>query len=108
MDPGTLFSDIGHLKEIGIEASRAAGIPIGGLMHSWGARRYYDPVNTQIFNIGLNPVLTGVRTHILIVSGNGHMGKGSSKGCDLLNIDRGCNVDSAMADINADFHALTT
>jgi hypothetical protein len=35
------------------------------------------------------------------------MGKGSSKGRDLLNIDRGWNVDSAMADINADLHQFT-
>jgi hypothetical protein len=104
MDPTALFPDIGHLKEVRVEAHGAAGIPISGLMHSWRTGRYHDPVNAQILNIVLDPVLTGIRTHILIVSGNGHMGKSPGKNRDLLNIDRGRNIDSAMTDINADLH----
>jgi hypothetical protein len=107
MDPTALFPDIGHLKEVRVEAYGAAGIPISGLMHSWRTGRYHHPVDTEIFNIGLNQVLTGIGTHILIVSGNGHMGKSPGKNRDLLNIDRGRNIDSAMTDINADLHQFT-
>src|SRR4030042_1374327 len=106
MDPTALFPDICHLKEGRVEAYGAAGIPISGLMHSWRTGRYHNPVKALVFNITLNQVLTGIRAHILIVPGNDHMGKGPGKGRDLLNIDRGRNIDSAMTDINADLHNL--
>jgi hypothetical protein len=35
------------------------------------------------------------------------MGKSPGKNRDLLNIDRGRNIDSAMTDINADLHQFT-
>jgi hypothetical protein len=104
MDPTALFPDIGHLKKVRVETCGATGIPIGRLMHSRGTGCNHDPVNAQIFNIVLDPVLTGIRTHILIVPGNGHMGKGPGKGCDLLNINRCGNVDSTMTDIDTNFH----
>jgi hypothetical protein len=73
-------------------------------VHSWGASSYYNAVETQIFNVIFNQILTRVGTHILIMASDRDMGQGLGECLHLLNIDGGSNVHSAMADVNADLH----
>jgi hypothetical protein len=104
MNPGTLFSDVGHFEKVGIESRRVDGLTIGRFVHSRRAGRYDHPVNAIVSDIVLNQVLAGVGTHVLIIPGDGNMGKGFGECRYLLDIDRCRNINSTMTDKNANFH----
>jgi hypothetical protein len=107
VNPGTLFTDVGHFKKVGIESCRLNGLTVSRFVHSGGASRYHHPINAIVSDIVLNQILTRIRTHILIISGNRDMRKRLSKCLYLLDIYRSRNVDSTMTDINADFHGFS-
>jgi hypothetical protein len=104
MNPGTLFPDVGHFKKVRIESCRVNGLPVGRFVHPGRASSDDYPVNAAVSDIVLNQVLAGVGTHVLIISGDGDMGKGFGKCRHLFDVNRCRNIDSAMTDKNADFH----
>jgi len=106
MDPGTLFTDIGHFKKVGIKARRPNGISISIFMHPRGTGSHYDPIDAKTFNVIFNEILTGVRTHILIIPGHGDMGKGLGERRQLFNVDRCRNINSTMTDVYTNLHNL--
>jgi hypothetical protein len=54
MNPGTLFTDIRDIEEIGIESFRGDGISKSHLMHSRGAGRDYHPIDGELADILFN------------------------------------------------------
>src|SRR4030043_857480 len=104
VDPGTLFTNVGHLKKVRIEAGGSNSISIGIFVHSWRTGSNYDPIDTKISDVIFNEILTRIGTHILIISGNGDMGKGLGEYRYLLNIPGRCNIDPTMTDIYTDLH----
>jgi hypothetical protein len=76
-------------------------------VHPWRASRHYYPIKAHILDVVFYQILAGIRTHILIISGDFDMGEGLSKCPYLLDIYRRCNVDPTMTDINADLHLFS-
>jgi hypothetical protein len=104
VNPGTLFTDVGHFKKVGIESCRLDSLTVSGFVHPGRASRYHHPINAIVSDIVLNQILARIRAHILIISGDFDMGEGLSKCPDLFDIYCRRNVDSTMTDINADLH----
>jgi len=107
VNPGTLFTDIGHFKIVRVEPCGLNGLTVSRFVHSRRARGYHHPINAIVSDIVLNQILTRIRTHILIIPSDLDMGEGLSKFPHLLDIYRSCNVNSTMTDINADLHNTT-
>jgi len=73
-------------------------------VHSWGTGSHYNPIETQILDIILNEILTGIRTHILIISGDRNMGESLCEGRHSIDIYSSGNVNPTMTDVNAYLH----
>jgi hypothetical protein len=75
-------------------------------MHSRRTGGHDHPINAVVSDVVLDQILTGIRTHILIISGDGDSGKGLGISPYLFDIYCRSNVDTTMTDINTDFHSL--
>jgi hypothetical protein len=54
MNPGTLFTDIGDIEKIGIEAFRRNGISKGDFVHPRGTGRDHHPIDGKFADILLD------------------------------------------------------
>jgi hypothetical protein len=58
-----------------------------------------NPFNSQVLDIFLDQRLTGIRTHVSIVTGYCHPFKSLRIPCDCFNIYASCDVGAAVAHI---------
>jgi hypothetical protein len=70
--PGTVFSDIRHLEEIGIESGFLDSVAKGWLMQQRRTGSDNNPVKFQILDVILNHALSRVGAHELIFAGDSH------------------------------------
>ena len=73
----------------------------GLFMESWTAGSHHQAIQTIFFDILLNHLLAGIRTHELVISGDRNVLKTPRKFRYLLNIHLAGNVHATMADIKS-------
>jgi hypothetical protein len=104
MDPGTLLADVGNFQEVGIEARGLERFPKSQFVHSGRTRCHNDAVNAIFLDVSFYQLLPRFRAHIWIIPGDRNTRQSPRKGLHPFNVDRSCNVDPAMADVNANPH----
>ena len=104
VNPGTLFTNVGHFKKVGVEACGLNDFTVRGFVHPGRAGGHHHALKTKRPDVVLDQFLPGIGAHILIVASNGDIGQGLSKGRYLVNIHRIRDIDAAMTDIKTDLH----
>ena len=106
MDPGVLVADIGHFKEIFVEAARLEGLHKHGFVGFGAAGGHHHPVKLMLddffFDLVLGILAAGKKVFIRI----DHMGKGCSIIFNRRNIHDPSDVDTAVAHKNPDARRL--
>ena len=98
MNPGAMFTDVGHFAEEWVQAGRFDGFTEGALVHARGTGRD-DYVGEFLLLDGfLEQVLAGIGAHIFVVGGEGDAGHLADFLCNPLNIDGSGYVFAAVAD----------
>ena len=106
MDPGTLVADIGHLKEVGIEARVAHGFLEKRFVGAGRTGRHHHPVealfldNLGHFILGVLGAAEKVFFHVC------HIGQAFGVFSDGGHISHAADVDAAVAHKYADFGIL--
>ena len=101
--PGAVLADVGHLEIIRVKPAFLYCPSECGFMHLRRARSYYDPVDTELFNIFLYEVLPGIGAHEFIIPRNDHGGQSPGEFGYFLDVYNACNIAAAVTDINTDF-----
>ena len=96
-----MLADVRHLEQVGIHPRLGACPPEGTFVHQGRARGYYNTSQSLSADIILNEGLTWVGAHIGIVASYCHVFEHGSKCGYCFHVNHGCDIGTAMADINA-------
>jgi hypothetical protein len=102
VNPTALFPQVSHFEQVRIEAGALDHLPEGGFMEPWGTGGDHHAVKPELGNIFPDALLTGFRARILDISSVDDIFKFGALGGDSLAIDCSGDVQSAMADKDAD------
>jgi hypothetical protein len=106
VNPTALFPQVSHFEQVRIEAGAFEHLPEGGFMEPWRAGGDHHAVKPELGNIFPDALLTGFRARIVDISRNNDIFKFGALGGDPLAIDCSGDVQSAMADKDADSRIL--
>jgi hypothetical protein len=106
VNPTALFPQVSHFEQVRIEARAFEHLPEGGFMEPWGAGGDHHAVKPELGNIFPDALLTGFRARIEDISRKGDIFKFGALGGDPPAIHCSGDVQSAMADKDADSRIL--
>jgi len=106
VNPTALFSQVSHFEQVRIEAGALDHLPEGEFMEPWRTGGDHHAVKPELGNIFPDALLTGFRARIVDISRKNDIFKFGALGGDSLAIDRSGDVQSAMADKDADSRIL--
>ena len=98
MYPGALLSDVSDLNHIGVESRGSRGFTEGSLVHTGRAGANNDTCELMLSDSVLYHILSCLRAHILIFSGDNNTRLVSKRFGNSLYVYRSCDISSAMAD----------
>ena len=102
MRPRDLFADVGDLYLVGVKPDRSSSFTEGGFVHRRGARSDDHTIQIVLADGLLNELLAGIGAHVLVIGGKGDAGIVAQCVGHLLHIDRAGDIESAVADKDAD------
>ena len=106
VNPTALFPQVSHFEQVRIEACAFEHLPEGGFMEPWRTGGDHHALKPEIGNIFPDALLTGFRARIVDISRKSDIFKFGALGGDPLTIHCSGDVQSAMADKDADSRIL--
>ncbi len=106
MDPGTLITDVDHLKEVPVEASIFQGFLKKRFMGPWGTGCDDHTVQLLILDGLFDLLLRILRAGIEIFRVVGHIFHTTCVLCYLWTINNRTDIDTTVADKNTDTHLV--
>jgi hypothetical protein len=103
VNPGTLFTNIGNIEQIGIDPCLKKEVSECGLMHSRGTCGDDYPIQGKFSDIFLDEILSRIRTEVTIVPTDLYPGQRAGETNQFLAIHSSGDVRATMADIDSDF-----
>ena len=100
--PGALVADVGHLKQVGIEAGLGQRVAEQRLVRSRGAGGHHHPIQMVFGDLLLDPILGIVGAGIKIVLRVHDVGQGLGIFHDIRDIDHAGDIGPAVADKDSD------
>ena len=102
VNPGALIPDVGHLKEVLVEAGFLDGLLEGGFMGARRAGGHHHAVEVVLLDPFLDESLGVLGAGKQAVLHEGDMGQGAGVVPHRLHIDHAGDIDAAAADEDAD------
>jgi len=99
--PAAMFPNVGHFQEIRIESRVLEHSAKGWFVEARGARSNDNSVESMGCDIFFDPLLSRFRAGIGDIPGNHHVIKARGGVCDFLAIHGARNIQSTLADVNA-------
>ena len=100
--PGILVADVGHLKQILVQAGVDQGLPEQGLVGDGGASRHHHPVEVVFLDDPGHVDLGVLGAGEQVVFHVGHVGQRLGVFRQLRHVDDAADVDAAVADEHPD------
>lgn len=106
--PGVLFADVDHFHQVRIQVGFLHRSTERFFVHPGGARGNHNPVEPVFLDVVLDGVLSRVGAEVLVFPCHLHVRKGRRVFRDAFDVDYSRDVQSAVADVDADANQQLT